>query len=142
MIQIKKNNFLMSELKFNGLYYYLNISENINYVFRFFEKNNLVIGTSIGAKNNIYLFANCFPNKVWFNEFYEQKGKYTISENKISFMCCNVSYDGTILDNGNLSLFSHSYINEYEATEEYKFISFDVLNDIETYENLNENKNK
>ena len=132
----------MSELKFNGLYYYLNISKNTNYVLRFFEKNKLVIGTSIGAKNSIYLFAKFFPNEGWFNEFYEIKGNYAISENKISFVCGNVSYDGTILDNGKLSLFSHSYINGYEATKEYKFISFDVLNDIKTYENLNENKNK
>ena len=39
----------MSKLKFNGLYYYLNISLNINYILRFFEKNNLVIGVSLSA---------------------------------------------------------------------------------------------
>ena len=118
----------MSKLKFNGLYYYLNISLNINYILRFFEKNNLVIGVSLSANKGKELFKNYFPQGDWFNEFYEKNGNYTIFGNKISFVCGKVSYEGTILDSGKLSLFSHSYINGHESTNEYKYISFNDIN--------------
>ena len=46
-----------------------------------------------------------------------------------------VLYNGTIINQDKLKLFSHSNINGHEETKEYKFISFDALNDIKTSEN-------
>ena len=117
----------MSKLKFNGLYYHLDTSSNTNYILRFFEKNNLVISVSIIANEGKKLSKKYFPQGDWFNEFYEQNGNYTISGNKISFVCSKVSYEGIILNSRKLSLFSHSYINGYESTKEYKYISFNDI---------------
>ena len=77
---------------------------------------------------------NCFPSGNWFNEQYENKGTFNISEDKISFECGKVEYKGTIISDDLLKLFSHSNINNYETTEEYNFISFKVVQDIKTCE--------
>ena len=77
----------MSKLKFNGLYYHLDTSSNINYILRFFEKNNIVISVSIIANEGKKLSKKYFPQGDWFNEFYEKNGNYTIFGNKISFVC-------------------------------------------------------
>ena len=129
----------MPKLRFNGYYYCFvkrNTSEYYNSVLRFYENNNIVIGVSISPQNNKKncRFINYFPKENWFNENYEEKGDYIISEEQISFVCSNVSYKGTILNDDKLSLFSHSNLNGYESTEEYKFISFEILNDIKALE--------
>ena len=135
----------MPKLKFNGYYFCLKLTEkktdSDNYILRFYEKNNEVIGVTISQNDQKkwLIFANYFPNDSWFNQNYERKGNYKISGDQISFECGNVIYKGTILDD-KLSLFSHSNINGFEATRLYKFIPFDILNDIRSLETNNLNK--
>ena len=108
----------------------------MNYIFRFYENNNKVIAVSCSLNEHLKInFANFFPSGNWFDENYEDNGNYNISGEQISFECGNVLYNGTILSKDKLKLFSHSNINGYETTREYKFISFKILKDIKTLEN-------
>ena len=131
----------MSKLRFDGYYYYLkkNIIKNdsYNYILRFFEKNNKVIGVTVSPQKDdiIVGFGDFFPSGNWFNENYENNGNFDISGDQISFKCGEVLYNGTIINQDKLKLFSHSNLNGHEETKEYKFISFDALNDIKTSEN-------
>ena len=126
----------MSKIRFDGYYYLFTLKNNINdsyvKVLRFFNKNNQVISVSHIASD--FSFGSFFPSGNWFNEMHEDSGNFKIIENEISFDCSSkegkVSYKGTILNDDELELFSHSYINGYEETKIYKFIPFDVLKDI------------
>ena len=130
----------MSKLRFDGYYYYLkkNIIKNdsYNYILRFFEKNNKVIDVTVSPQKDdiIVGFWDFFPSGNWFNENYENNGNFDISGDQISFKCGEVLYNGTIINQDKLKLFSHSNINDHEETKEYKFISFDCINDIKTSE--------
>ena len=126
----------MSKIRFDG-YYYLFKLKNNKYdsyvqVLRFFNENNKVI--SVTHVTHHFCFGSFFPSENWFNEQHEDSGKFKIIENEISFDCSSkygkVSYKGTILNDDELELFCHSYINGYEETKLYKFIPFDVLKDI------------
>ena len=126
----------MSKIRFDGYYYLFTLKNNKNdsyvQVLRFFNKNNKVILVTHAANN--FSFGSCFPSGNWFNEKYEDSGNFEIIENEISFYCSSeegkVSYKGKILNDDELELFCHSYINGYEDTKIYKFIPFDVLKDI------------
>ena len=126
----------MSKIRFDG-YYYLFTLKNNKYdsyvqVLRFFNKNNKVISVTHAADN--FSFGSFFPSGNLFNEKFKNSGNFEIIENEISFDCSSkngkISYKGTILNDDELELFSHSYINGHEDTKIYKFISFDVLKDI------------
>ena len=129
----------MSKLKYDGYYYHLTIEEKkidsyIN-IFRFFEKTNKVISVACSPNyNKAPIFGNFFPSDDWFNENYENNGNYNITDDKISFTCGKVEYKGTILSQDKLELFFYSKINGNEGKIEYKFISFEVLNDIRALE--------
>ena len=131
----------MSKIKYDG-YYYSFKSEKDNYdsyncILRFFEKKNKVISVSISpSKGKRHSFGNYFPAGDWFNEKYNENGEFKVTENKISFNCGRISYNGTILNEDELGLFSHSYINNYETTEIFKFISFNALKDIKELDKL------
>ena len=126
----------MSKIRFDGYYYLFRLKNNKNdsyvQVLRFFNENNKVI--SVTLVTHYFCFGSFFPSENWFNEKYEDSGNFKIIENEISFDCSSeegkVSYKGTILNEDELELFSHSYINGYEDTKIYKFIPFDVLKDI------------
>ena len=126
----------MSKIRFDGYYYLFTLKNNKNdsyvHVLRFFNKNNKVISVAHAANN--FSFGSCFPSGNWFNEKFKNSGNFEIIENEISFDCSSkngkISYKGTILNDDELELFCHSYINGYEDTKIYKFISFDVLKDI------------
>ena len=123
-------------MKFNGYYYCLQLEENIshsyNYILIFYDKNNKVIKVSCCPSNeDKYFFINFFPTNNWFNENYENNGNYNISGDQISFECGKILYKGTILNDDKLKLFSHSNINGHEDTKEFKFISFEILKDIQ-----------
>ena len=126
----------MSKIRFDGYYYLFRLKNNISdsyvKVLRFFNKNNKVISVSHIASD--FSFRSFFPSGNWFNEMHEDSGNFKIIENEISFDCSSkegkVSYKGTILNDDELELFSHSYINGYEDTKIYKFIPFDILKDI------------
>ena len=131
----------MSKIRYDGYYYNLDIKEKKRdsciYIFRFFEKTNKVISVICSPNHNDALsFGNFFPSGDWFNENYENNGFYNITDDKISFTCGKVEYKGTILSQDKLKLFFYSKINGNEGKEEYKFISFDVLNDIRALENM------
>ena len=132
----------MSKIRYDGYYYSFQLGDkknnhSHNYVLRFFNENNKVISESIYViKENDFCFGNFFPEGNWFNENYEKKGNFEINENKIYFKIGNISYKGTILNEEEFELFSHSNINSYENTEIYKFIPFDVLKDIKDLDNL------
>ena len=124
----------MSEVRSDGYYYCLKLEkkrdDSVNSILRFFSEQSKVIGVSVSPnKKSKFIFSNFFPSGNWFSENYENNGNYTISRNTISFECGKIIYKGTI-SKDKLVLFSHSNINGYETTEEYKFISFDVLKDI------------
>ncbi len=130
----------MSKVRFDGYYYFLKLEEDkldsVNYILRFYPDNR-VIGVSVSPnKENNFTskFSNFFPSGNWFNEEYEDNGDFNISGDQINFVCGDVDYKGTILNDEILELFSHSNINGYESTKKYKFISFDVLKDIKDLE--------
>ena len=130
----------MSKIRFDGYYYLFTLKNNKNdsyvQVLRFFNENNKVISVTLAANN--FSFGSFFPSGNWFNEKYEDSGNFEIIENEISFDCSSeegkVSYKGKILNDDELELFYHSYINGYEDTKIYKFIPFDVLKDIRDLE--------
>ena len=128
----------MSKVKFDGYYYNLQLQEDencfVNNILRFFPDNTVIEVPIQAKKDNKITFGNCFPSGNGFNEQYENKGTFNISEDKISFECGKVEYKGTIISDDLLKLFSHSNINNYETTEEYNFISFKVVQDIKTCE--------
>ena len=126
----------MSKIRFDGYYYLFTLENNKNdsyvQVLRFFNENNKVI--SVTHRKHYFCFGSFFPSNDWFNENYDDSGNFKIIENEISFDISSedgkVSYKGTILNEDELELFSHSYINGYEDTKIYKFIPFDILKDI------------
>ena len=111
-------------------------SDSCNSIFRFYDKNNRVISVVCGQnEKRTNYFGDFFPSGNWFDENYEDNGCYEISGEQISFKCGNVLYNGTIVSQDKLKLFYHSNINGHEGTMEYKFISFELLNDIKALEN-------
>ena len=130
----------MSKIRFDGYYYSFTLKENKSdsdiKVLRFFNKNNKVISVTCATKN--FCFGGFFPLLDWFNETYEDSGNFEITGNKISFYSSckygKVSYKGTILNEEELELFSHSHINGYEQTRIFKFIPFEVVRDIRDLE--------
>ena len=103
----------------------------------FWKKTYKVISVVCGPNHNDPRnFGHFFPKGDWFNENYEDNVYYNITDDKISFTCGEVEYKGTILSQDKLKLFFYSKINGNEGKEEYKFISFEVLNDIRALENI------
>ena len=130
----------MSKVRFDGYYYCLKFKEDkldsINYILRFYPDNRVIQVSCSPNKEKNYKpkFSIFFPSGNWFNEEYEDNGNFNISGNQINFICGKIEYKGTILNDETLELFSHSNINGYESTNKYKFISFDVLNDIKAFQ--------
>ena len=121
-------------LRFNGYYYYLDERDRkeraINYILRFYENPKKVIHVSMGLNEENYYkefdLNDFFPSNNWFNENYEDSGRYEIYGEQISFDCGKVSYKGTISDYY-LTLHSISHINGHESTHKYKFIPFEEI---------------
>ena len=112
------------------------IKLSYNHIIRFFPSHKVikvVLPLCSRNKSKLY-FGDLFPSGNWFNENYINNGTFNIKENQISFKCRNVEYKGTIINDDKLILFCHSNINGHETIEEYKFISFDVLKDIDMIE--------
>ena len=86
----------MYKLRFDGYYYYLKKNiikiDSYNYILRFFEKNNKVIGVTVSPQKDdiIVGFGDFFPSGIWFNENYENNGILTFQE--IRFILNVVKY--------------------------------------------------
>ena len=116
----------------NGYYYLLNDDHKGNNLFRFYKASNKVISTTAHSLLSEIKFVDLFPTGNWFNEDFEHSAQYSMSGNKIAFSFGEVHFNGTLLEDGQkLELSYHSDTNGIEDTKIFKFISLDVLEDIQ-----------
>lgn len=109
---------ITKEILFTGVYYCYH--NDYTGFLRFFPDGTVVSVSCAGMPE---------PEKVagWLNKDYESRGIYSIENDYIEFQITScegvVEYKGVIIDNENIHLTSHSYINGYNDITDYKFYS-------------------